>query len=125
MTKNTMKPNKILLIITTLCIMPLLIMSTNNEVKIVGQLAPIKTTKTNNNKDKSTVINQALGLTVNDTYFDIKIKVPNYTIKTNNNQNVVITAQDTVFVLDQKATEDLTKYTVNNLARITKIVIKN
>ena len=120
-----MKPNKILLIITTLCIMPLIIMSTNNEVKIASHLPPIKTTKTTNNTDKTTSINQALGLTVNDTYFDIKVKVPNYTVKTNNNQNVVITTQDTVFVLDQKATEDLTKYTINNLAKITKIVIKN
>ncbi|MEM5540888.1 hypothetical protein [Olleya sp. AS48] len=111
-----MKPNKLLLIVTIICITPLLIMSTNNEVEIVSHLEPVKNTKTTKNN--------TLDLEIGDQYFDIKIKVPHFKVASNANQNVVINTTNHSFILDQKATKNTTKYTVSNVAKITNIIIK-
>ena len=48
-----MKPNKLLLIITLICITPLLIMSTNNDVEIVSHLQPINNSNTKVTKNNT------------------------------------------------------------------------
>ena len=111
-----MKPNKLLLIITLICITPLLIMSTNNDVEIVSHLEPVENTKSTKNN--------TLDLEIGDEYFDIKIKVPHYSVSKNANQNVVINTNKHTFILDEKATENTNKYNVSNIAKITNIIIK-
>lgn len=113
-----MKPNKLLLIITLICITPLLIMSTNNDVEIVSHLQPI------NNSNTKVSKNNTLDLEIGDEYFDIKIKVPHYSVSKNANQNVVINTKKHTFILDEKATENTNKYNVSNIAKITNIIIK-
>ncbi|QCE41010.1 hypothetical protein [Psychroserpens sp. NJDZ02] len=115
-----MKPNKLLLIIVLICITPMLILSTNNDVTIVSQLPAIKTTV----KMEKTNVTSALGLAIDDDYFDIKIKIPNYKVSIDSNQNIIITSENTSFILDKKGTKNTTKYTVSNTAKIINIITR-
>ena len=115
-----MKPNKLLLIIVMICITPLFILSTNNDVTIVSQLPVIKTTP----KIEKANATSALGLTINDDYFNIKVKIPNYKVSIASNQKIVITSDSVSFILDEKGTKNTTKYTISNTAKIIKIITR-
>ena len=114
-----MKPNKLLLIITIICVTPLIIMSTNNDVEIVSQLKPVPNTVT-----KAKANSNELDLEVGDNYFDIKVKVPHYNILAEPNNNIVIESKDHTFTLDKKATITTTKYNIDQASKIINIAIK-
>ncbi|MBL7560630.1 hypothetical protein JAO71_12550 [Olleya sp. YSTF-M6] len=115
-----MKPNKILLLITLICVTPLIIMSTNNDVQIVSKLKPISDNSINS---QNTAYNNSTDLKIGDSYFDIKVKVPHFKIN-NKTKNVSINSPSNIYILDQTAHKDLTKYTIANTVKIIDIITK-
>lgn len=120
-----MKLYKVILLITFICITPLLIMSTNSIINTHNNAKMTQNTTAITTPNSSSSREHALDLKIGDIYFDIKVKVPHYKVSKNMNNNVVLISKKAVITLDAVAHKKTNKYTVSNTAKITNIVIEN
>ncbi|WP_299383308.1 hypothetical protein [uncultured Lacinutrix sp.] len=120
-----MKLYKVILLITFICITPLLIMSTNSIINTHNNAKMTQNTTAITTSNSSSSREHALDLKIGDIYFDVKVKVPHYKISKNMNNNVVLISKKAVITLDEIVHKNTNKYTVSNTAKITNIVIEN
>ena len=120
-----MKLYKIILLITFICITPLLIMSSNSIINTSNNANMQQNTTAITTPNSSSSREHVLDLKIGDIYFDVKVKVPHYKISKNTNNNVVLISKNVVITLDAVAHKNTNKYTVSNTAKITNIAIEN
>lgn len=120
-----MKLYKVILLITFICITPLLIMSTNSNINTFNNAKMIQKTSAATSSISTSLRKHTLDLKIGDIYFDVKVKVPHYKVSKNTTNNVILISKKAVITLDEIAHKNTNKYTISNTAKITNIVIEN